>query len=286
MKQYHDLLNRILIEGDWQDNRTGIRALRIDGHMLQFNMSDGFPAITTKKLAFNAVKGELVGFIRGCNNAEQFRQLGCKVWDQNANENQQWLDNENRQGADDLGRIYGVQWRSWQTYQGYTVDQLDNAVNEVISNPTSRRIIVNAWNPGELGMMALPPCHMMFQLLVNVAKNELSLVMYQRSCDTFLGIPFNIASYALLLHLIAAATGRKPGRLTMMLADVHIYENHLEQVEEQLKREPYRLPGLVVPTPDEMFARTAMEYLEAIHPENIHLVGYNHHPALKGAMAV
>lgn len=291
MKQYLELLDRIMFEGRWQNNRTGIRTKRLDGAMLQFDLTQGFPAVTTKKLAFNAVKGELLGFIRGYNNAEDFRKLGCKVWDQNANENEAWLANPNRQGTDDLGRVYGVQWRTWDA--GWDagpkfVDQLSDAVDAIIDNPTSRRIIVNAWNPAELDKMALPPCHMMFQFLVDVESNELSMCMYQRSCDMFLGIPFNIASYALLLELVAMATGRIAKQLTMFLADVHIYENHMDQVNEQLSREPRPLPALNInplvgthPT-----FKMGMPFLETVSPDHIQLVDYYPMPAIKAEMAV
>lgn len=258
--------------------------------MLEFDLKEGFPAVTTKKLAFNAVKGELIGFIRGYDNAEQFRQLGCKVWDQNANENKDWLNNPYRHGEDHLGRIYGVQWRKWTPpgefgYENH-VDQLRQIVTDVMYNPTSRRMIVTAWNPGELGMMALPPCHMSFQLLVDVDANEVSLCMYQRSCDMFLGIPFNIASYALLLELIAAATGRKPGKLIMFLADVHIYQNHIEQVLLQLKREPLPLCQLAID--EEFFYRSEdpLKRLELCEPADIHLENYVSHLPIKGEMAV
>lgn len=287
MKQYLDLLQRVLNEGTVQDNRTGIPTKRIAGAMLEFDMRDGFPAVTTKKLAFRSVVAELLGFIRGYSNAHQFRELGCKVWDQNANENKAWLASPHRIGEDDLGRIYGVQWREWIAPYGVNppVDQLKNALNEIINNPTSRRIIVTAWNPGELQYMALPPCHMTFQFLVDEQRNELTLCMYQRSCDLFLGIPFNIASYALLLHLVALATGRIASKLIMFLADVHVYENHMQQVQESLTREPYKLPSLSI-NATKAEAYTGIHLLEALQPEDILLVDYEHHPAIKAEMAV
>lgn len=327
MKQYHDLLQKILDEGVLQQNRTGVAAYSIVGEMLSFDMNDGFPAITTKKLAFNAVKGELIGFIRGYTNAADFRALGCNVWDQNANENEAWLNNPARNGEDDLGPIYGSQWRKWHdvklccdadypnivpdnTYKivgrvgeehesGYSVyaveryiDQLANAVHDVIHNPTSRRIKVEAWNPAEINNMALPPCHTGFQLYVNTRDNELSMTMNQRSCDMFLGIPFNIASYALLLHIIAKATGRKPRFLKMFLTDCHIYENHVEQVKEQLKRSEYALPTLDIPLYTNVVKDTSEEvvtpvgYIEALEPKDIRLINYQSHPAIKATMAV
>ena len=286
MRQYLHLLERVLEQGEWQDNRTGIRTLRVEGATLDFDLRQGFPAVTTKQLAFNAVKAELLGFIRGYDNAAQFRKLGCKVWDQNANENQQWLDNPNRNGDDDLGRVYGVQWRDWGNGAADSVDQLANAVGKIKNNPTDRRIIVTAWNPGELNQMALPPCHLLFQFLVSPDTNELSLCMYQRSCDLFLGIPFNIASYALLLELVARATGLIAKKLVMFLADVHIYENHMEQVQKQLCRTPYLLPKLCFGEIDGLRKLDGLEYLESIQPHHIWLENYDHHSAIKAPMAV
>lgn len=290
MKQYLNLLERVLEEGKWQSNRTGIPTKRLAGGMLEFDMKDGFPAVTTKKLAFNAVKGELLGFIRGFDTAEQFRSLGCKVWDQNANENQVWLNSPYRLGADHLGRIYGVQWRAWTPPGEFgsdnEIDQLANAIHDIVNNPTSRRILVTAWNPGELDQMALPPCHMTYQLLVDVDSNEISLCMYQRSCDMFLGIPFNIASYALLLELIAAATGKRAGKLIMFLADIHIYQNHVEQVIEQLNRRT--LPLCQLSIHEDFFYRSddPMMRLELCKPEDISLENYVSHLPIKGEMAV
>ena len=288
MKQYLDLLQKVLDEGHWQANRTGIPTKRIDGAMLQFDLSKGFPAVTTKKLAFKAVIAELVGFIRGYTSAEQFRELGCKVWDQNANENAAWLANPARCGHDDLGRVYGAQWRDWvPPYEtANRIDQLANAIFEVEHNPTSRRIIVTAWNPGELDVMALPPCHMMFQLLVDLENNKLSMCMYQRSCDLFLGIPFNIASYASLLHIIAAATNRDVGTLTMFLADVHIYRNHIDQVNEQLSREPLPLPEFHI---ERSFFERSFNSVDRVimcEPSDFSLTNYVSHLPIKAEMAV
>lgn len=286
MKQYLNLLERVLEEGKWQQNRTGIPTKRIEGAMLEFNLKEGFPAVTTKKLAWKNVVGELLGFIRGYTDAEMFRELGCKIWDQNANENEAWLANKNRVGKDDLGRIYGAQWRNWTVpYSTQTIDQLANAVEDILHNPTSRRIIVTAWNPGEMDLMALPPCHMTYQFLVDVESNELSLCMYQRSCDLFLGIPFNIASYALLLEMVAAATGRVASKLVMFLADVHIYQNHIEQVIEQLKREPFTLPQLKIA---EVFFNSpdGLTRLQDAEPSDFQLENYVSHLPIKGEMAV
>ena len=286
MKQYLNLLERVLEEGKWQQNRTGIPTKRIEGAMLEFNLKEGFPAVTTKKLAWKNVVGELLGFIRGYTDAEMFRELGCTIWDQNANENEAWLANSNRVGKDDLGRIYGAQWRNWTVpYSTQTIDQLENAVSEIMHNPTSHSIIVTAWNPGELDLMALPPCHMTYQFLVDVESNELSLCMYQRSCDLFLGIPFNIASYALLLEMVAAATGRVASKLVMFLADVHIYQNHIEQVLEQLKREPFAPPQLKIA---EVFFNSSvgLNRLNEAEPSDFQLENYVSHLPIKGDMAV
>jgi thymidylate synthase len=280
MKQYLDLLANVLANGKRKQNRTGIDTLMIEGAMLEFDMKEGFPAMTTKKLAFGSVKGELLAFLRGCTNAAEFRNLGCSIWDANANANTTWLENPNRKEHDDLGRIYGAQWRNFGG-----VDQLAELIRNVRTNPDSRRIIVSAWNPPELDQMALPPCHVMFQLLVDKKESTISLCMYQRSCDLFLGIPFNIASYALLLEIICSATGFLPSKLIMFLADVHIYVNHLEQVEEQLTRVPYELPVVSVEkgNPEWMDPLT---FIETMTPADIKLYDYKCHPSIKAEMAV
>ena len=283
MKQYHDLLEKVLSEGVLQENRTGTKAYSIVGEMLSFDMNDGFPAITTKKLAFNAVKGELLGFLRGYTNAADFRKLGCNIWNQNANENETWLKNPVRKGEDDLGCIYGSQWIN---YNGEGVNQIKNALHEIVNNPTSRRIRVTAWNPLKVDQMALPPCHTDFQFYVNVETCELSMTMNQRSCDLFLGIPFNIASYALLLHIVAEATGYKPRHLKMFLGDVHIYENHIEQVKKQLSREEYELPWLVMKRWDSEFDISSYDWIQSLEPDDFDLSGYDFHPPISAPMAV
>jgi thymidylate synthase len=255
--------------------------------------------MTTKQLAFRQVVGELLGFIRGYESAKAFRDLGCTIWDANANENSAWLNNPNRKGFDDLGRIYGAQWRNYRgmdrNFEGCSVDQLKGAIREILENPTSRRIIVDAWNPNEIDQMALPPCHILHQYHVDPDTGGLSMTMYQRSCDLFLGVPFNIASYALLLHLVAQVTGLHADNLTMFLADTHIYDNHLEQVKTQLSREPFPLPTLGLragrlgvddnSTTANKVAR-AMLQLEQLLPQDIDLLNYGHHPAIKAPMAV
>jgi thymidylate synthase len=250
--------------------------------MLEFDLRRGFPAVTTKRLAFKQVAGELIGFLRGATTASEFRDLGCSIWDQNANENEQWLKNTYRKGTDDLGRIYGAQWRDWRA-EGQWIDQIDRAVDKIKNNPDDRRNIVTAWNPGELDKMALPPCHIMHQYLCDKDSKELSMTMYMRSCDMFLGVPFNIASYALLLSIMAKATGYVPKKLVMFLADVHIYENHLDQVREQLSRQPYELPELHMAMPT---TTGALYAIETLRPEDMTLLRYKYHPAIKAPMAV
>lgn len=293
-QQYLDLLQNILDNGVKQSNRTGIDCFTLPGAMLKFDLSLGFPALTSKKLAFDQVKGELVGFIRGCTSAADFRALGCKIWDQNANENVQWLANPERKGVDDLGPIYGSMWRNWpdanwQEYQQDDLpshfDQFSKAILIAKVDPGNRRNIVTAWNPTELHKMALPPCHLLFQLIPHSSTGKLHMTMYQRSCDMFLGVPFNIASYALLLSIISRWTGYEPGTLTMFLADVHIYENHLDQVKQQLLREPRAFPTL------ELASNTMEDYpLDALigrlEPRDMYLVSYVSHPAISAPMAV
>lgn len=263
----------------------------IPGGMLQFDMNDGFPIITTKKVNFKAIAAELCGFLRGYMSAADFRSLGTKIWDANANKNETWLKSLYRTGKDDLGRIYGAQWRTWHggdRTPDANVDQLYEALLGIMHDPTSRRIIVTAWNPSELKLMALPPCHLLWQVLIEQNTHRLHLCMYQRSCDMFLGVPFNISSYALLLHLLSITTGYQPGTLTMFLADVHVYENHFEQVDEQLKRQPKALPYLqcTKQEPTENSALTRLQWLETILPKDLTLINYDYWPELKAPMAV
>lgn len=317
MYNYLSLLNQVLTSGERVSNRTGIDTLMIPGAMLKFDLRHGFPAVTTKQLFFNQVKGELLGFLEGAQSAARFRELGCKIWDANANAEGQpgfpnlWLRNPHRKGEDDLGKIYGVQWRNFDGYRietvaGHTVnvsgtDQLHNALETVMRNPESRRILVSAWNPNQFDQMALHPCHVLFQLLPNPKTKIMHMTMYQRSCDMFLGVPFNIASYALLLELFSYWCGYRAGSLTMFLADVHIYENHINQVREQLTRAPMMPPALIiddrVPTYEhirpELFKDPNFKpidhlitRLNAVGIDKIFLSGYKHHPAIKAPMAV
>jgi thymidylate synthase len=236
-------------------------------------MNDGFPAVTTKKLAFNSMKAELLWFIKGSSDVKELQKLGCHIWDANA-EADYWKPKARFEG--DLGRIYGVQWRKWKNPESKEIDQLAEAIKQIKENPSSRRIIVNAWNPGEIEQMALPPCHMFFQFFVT--DNKLSLQMYQRSCDMFLGVPFNIASYSLLLHMAAQVTDLEAHEFIHTLGDAHIYHNHFSQVKEQLSREPLPLPQLKL-NPD-------IKNIDDFKIEDIELVNYEHHPAIKAPMAI
>ena len=282
MKNYLQLLKTILAEGTLQVNRTGIDTLRIEGACLDFDLRRGFPLVTTRKIYTKQIIGELIGFIRACDNAADFRALGCTYWDKNANENKQWLANPHRKGTDDLGRIYGVQWRKWQTPTG-EIDQLKNAVNTILTNPQDRRIIVNAWNPGDLPKMALPPCHLEYQFIPDAAKKELSLTFVMRSIDTVIGLPSNIASYAALLELVAAATGYTAKKLVVLMSDVHIYVDQIENLQEQLIRQPQMLPSLVFTPP---IGVTGIDLIDMVEPKDFNFINYKPHPAIKFDMAV
>ena len=295
MKQYLDLMQDVLEKGTWQDNRTGIRSKMLPGAMLQFDLRKGFPAVTTKKLAYKSVVGELLGFLRGCDTAKEFNDLGCKVWDANATA-PAWLANPNNNPnirhmnwetdtmelSGYLGRIYGVQWRYWSHKGGSeSFDQIENLFEQIRTNPTSRRLIVTAWRPEELNQMALPPCHYSFQVIIEQESNTMHLLWNQRSVDSFLGLPFNIASYATLLHILARITGYNVGTLTGFLADVHIYENHVDQVMEQLSRDPKSLPRFVLCSTVKQGSN-----IESIRPDDMLLDGYTSWPAIKAEMAV
>ncbi len=323
MKQYLDLVADVIKRGSLQSNRTGVKTISLPGAMLRFDLQEGFPAITTRKLAFKSAIGEMVGFLRGVNNAAEFRALGCKVWDQNANENQQWLDNPFRKGADDLGEIYGVQWRQWPAYkrialsnpaaielalgQGYTqlaqaeedgeayvvlykaIDQIRQCVDTIIKDPGSRRILFHGWNCAQLDEMALPPCHLLYQFHPNAETREISLTLYIRSNDLGLGTPFNLTEGAALLSLIGRLTGYTPRWFTYFIGDAHVYENHLSMLTEQLDREPLPAPRLVISDRVPEFAKTGVyqpEWLELIEPSDFSLEGYEHHPPMTAPMAV
>lgn len=306
--QYLDLLKQIINEDNKQPNRTGIDCWTIPGAMMKFDLAEGFPLLTTKQTFFKSIKGELIGFLRGYDDAAEFRELGCKIWDQNANDPgtpehpNKWVVNPHRRGEDDLGRIYGVQWRDWKpSHGGRVVDQLHEAIHTIITDPGSRRIIISGWRPDEFDHMALPPCHVLYQFIPHQKTGKLHLCMYQRSCDMFLGVPFNIASSALFLSLMAKMTGYEPGTFTHFLADAHVYENHLPQVVTQITRDPFPFPTLnldLVPEYEhKMFIRgNRMQWLESvvnlntylnlIKPEMIRIENYQHHEALRAPMAV
>lgn len=300
MHQYLDLLRTVRDTGICQSNRTGIDTLTIPGAMMKFDLREGFPAVTTKRLAWKAVVGELIGFLRGSSSLAEFKALGCNVWDENVLA-KKWQDNPECEGPDDMGRIYGTQWRDWRGTDYHkangeineihtvNVDQIAVALDTLRNNPESRRIIVNAWNPAEIDQAALPPCHVLFQLLPHVDSKVLHMTMYQRSCDMFLGVPFNIASYALLLELFAWWSGYTAGTLTMMMADTHIYVNHLDQVNEQLNRAPLAPPRLWIDSlagPEYVQTLPIDVLIASLDPAKIHLLDYHPHDAIKAPMAV
>lgn len=273
MKKYLDILEKVYNEGDERDDRTGVGTRAFFGIQTRYDMQDGFPAVTTKKLFFDVVKAELLWFIKGSRDIKELHEMNCHIWDDNANA-EYWKEKAEFDG--DVGRIYGVQWRSWQNSEGEIKDQLKEVIEGIKNNPYGRRHIVSAWNPGEIDKMALPPCHAFFQFFV--AQGKLSLQMYQRSCDMFLGVPFNIASYSLLLHMVAQVTGYVPGEFIHVLGDAHIYKNHYNQVEEQIKREPYSLPRLEL--------NKNIKNIDDFKMEDIALLDYKHHPSIRAKMAV
>lgn len=264
MKQYQDLLKRILKEGVKREDRTGVGTLSIFGHQMHFNMADGFPLLTTKKLHLKSIIYELLWFLKGDTNIKYLQEHGVKIWNEWADEN------------GDLGPVYGHQWRSWPDYKGGSIDQIKNVLDLIKHSPSSRRMLVTAWNPAEVDEMALPPCHCLFQFYV--AEGKLSLQLYQRSADTFLGVPFNIASYSLLLHMMAQVTGLKVGEFIHTTGDTHIYLNHLEQVKLQLTRTPRPLPKIII-NPD-------VKDLFSFHYDDFKIEDYNPYPHIPGTVAV
>ena len=273
---YLDALKNILENGVDRGDRTGTGTRALFGLQLRFNMKEGFPAITTKKLAFKAVKSELLWILEGSGDDNRLKELNGSektIWTANALADY-WTPKAAFPG--DLGRVYGMQWRSWQKPNGTTVDQVAEVIEMIKKDPNSRRLIVTAWNPGELDQMALPPCHMFFQFFV--AQGKLSLFMHQRSCDMFLGVPFNIASYSLLLHMVAQATGLEAHEFVHSLGDAHIYQNHFDAVKEQLSRTPMPSPTLWL-NPD-------VKDIDGFTMDDIKLVGYESHPTIKADMAV
>lgn len=264
MKQYLDLLQRVLQEGTHKEDRTGTGTISVFGHQMRFNMEDGFPLLTTKKLHLKSIIYELLWFLKGDTNVKYLQDNGVRIWNEWADEN------------GDLGHIYGYQWRSWPDYNGDHIDQITEAVETIKHNPDSRRIIVSAWNVADLPQMNLPPCHAFFQFYV--ANGRLSLQLYQRSADIFLGVPFNIASYALLLKMMAQVTGLKAGDFVHTLGDAHIYSNHIEQVKLQLTRAPRPLPQIEI--------NSNVKDIFGFKYEDFTLTGYDPHPHIKGEVAV
>nr|WP_314571909.1 thymidylate synthase [uncultured Prevotella sp.] len=264
MQQYLDLLSRILNEGVHKGDRTGTGTLSVFGNQMRFDLRDGFPLLTTKKLHLKSIIYELLWFLRGDTNVHYLQEHGVRIWNEWADEN------------GELGPVYGHQWRSWPDYKGGTIDQITNVLEQIKHNPNSRRMLVTAWNPAEVEEMALPPCHCLFQFYV--ADGRLSLQLYQRSADTFLGVPFNIASYALLLQMMAQVTGLEAGEFIHTTGDTHLYSNHLEQAKLQLTRTPRPLPKMKI-NPD-------VKDLFAFKYEDFELIDYNPYPHISAEVAV
>jgi thymidylate synthase len=264
MRQYLDLLDHILTHGVPKDDRTGTGTRSVFGYQMRFNLADGFPLVTTKKLHLRSIIHELLWFLRGDTNVAYLRDNGVTIWDEWADEN------------GDLGPVYGKQWRSWETAGGQPIDQMRDLMRQIRENPDSRRLVVSAWNVGELPAMALPPCHLLFQFYV--AEGRLSCQLYQRSADVFLGVPFNIASYALLTMMVAQAAGLEPGEFVHTLGDAHLYENHLEQAQLQMSRQPRPLPTMRI--------NPEVRDLFGFRFEDFAVEGYDPHPAIRAPIAV
>ena len=264
MNQYHDLLERILSDGAEKHDRTGIGTLSIFGHQMRFNLSAGFPMLTTKRLPLKAIVHELLWFLAGDTNIKYLKDNGVSIWDE-------WAD-----ANGDLGPVYGSQWRSWPAPDGRSIDQISNVIDMIKRNPDSRRLIVSAWNPADVDKMALPPCHCLFQFYV--ANGKLSCQLYQRSADVFLGVPFNIASYSLLTMMVAQVTGLQAHEFIHTVGDAHLYLNHVEQAKTQLSREPRPLPRMTL-NPE---VRSILDFKY----EDFTLSGYEPHPAIKAPVAV
>ena len=264
MKQYLELLDRVLKEGIRKEDRTGTGTISVFGHQMRFNLEEGFPCLTTKKLHLKSIIYELLWFLKGDTNIKYLQENNVRIWNE-------WAD-----ANGDLGHIYGYQWRSWPNYGGGFIDQISEAIHTLKTNPDSRRIIVSAWNVADIPHMNLPPCHILFQFYV--ANNRLSMQLYQRSADIFLGVPFNIASYALLLQMVAQVTGLQAGDFVHTLGDAHIYLNHLDQVKLQLSRDPRPLPQMKInPDVNDIFK---FEF------EDFSLENYNPHPHIKGEVSI
>ncbi len=264
MQAYLDLLRHVRERGTLKEDRTGVGTYSVFGYQMRFDLARGFPAVTTKKLHFRSIIHELLWFLRGDTNVRSLQDQGVSIWDE-------WADADG-----DLGPIYGAQWRSWRARDGRTIDQLADVVAELRRNPDSRRLVVSAWNVGDLDAMALPPCHALFQFYV--AGGRLSCQLYQRSADVFLGVPFNIASYALLTAMVAQVAGLTPGEFVHTLGDAHLYRNHVEQADTQLERSPYPPPTL--------WLNAQITELDAFRFEDIEIRNYQSHPVIKAPIAV
>ena len=264
MRQYHQLLRLVLDEGKFKQDRTGTGTYSVFGAQARFPLADGFPVLTTKKLHLKSIIYELLWFLRGDTNIKYLNENGVSIWDE-------WADAEGN-----LGRVYGAQWCDWKTADGRSIHQLDRVIEQIQKNPESRRLIVSAWNVGEIEKMALPPCHALFQFFVQ--EGELSCQLYQRSADLFLGVPFNIASYALLTQMVAQVSGLKPGTFVHTFGDLHLYSNHLEQAKLQLTREPRPLPVMKL--------NPAARNIHDFKFEDFELTGYDPHPSIKAPIAV
>ncbi|HKK42412.1 MAG TPA: thymidylate synthase [Bacteroidales bacterium] len=264
MKQYLDLLDNVLTNGVEKSDRTGTGTISVFGYQMRFNLHDGFPLLTTKKLHLKSILHELLWFISGSTNISYLQDNGVRIWNE-------WADSDGN-----LGPVYGYQWRSWPATDGRKIDQLENVIKSIKKSPDSRRHIVSAWNVGELEKMALPPCHILFQFYV--ANGKLSCQLYQRSADIFLGVPFNIASYALLTLMVANVTGLEPGEFIHTLGDAHIYLNHIDQVKLQLTREPYKLPSMII--------NPGKKDIADFKYEDFTLKDYISHPHIKGDISV
>ena len=266
MKVYHDLLRHVLDHGTPREDRTGTGTLGVFGAQARFDLREGSPCVTTKKLHLRSIIHELLWFLKGETNIRYLKENGVTIWDE-------WADADGN-----LGPVYGKQWRSWATPSGDLIDQIARVVHSIRTNPASRRHIVSAWNPADVEDMALPPCHALFQFYVNTTTKELSCQLYQRSADLFLGVPFNIASYALLTMMMAQVCDLKPGEFVHTFGDLHLYQNHLDQAREQLTREPRPLPVMRI--------NPEVKEIDAFRFEDFELVGYDPHPAIKAPIAV
>lgn len=319
MKQYNEVLKKVLDSGVLQSNRTGIDSWMIPGEIMKFDLSEGFPLMTSKKMPVKGMTGELLAFFRGYTSAADFRKMGCLFWDQNANENKAWLNNPHRKDHDDLGRVYGKQWTDWKRWeaiddrarvehmvreQGFEVvsydetlglwvlrkgiNQLENALHTLLTNPDDRRIVITGWRIDEFDKMALPPCHMDYEFIADTKNRKLHLCMFQRSCDLFLGVPVNIASASLFLEIMAKLSGFEPGTFTHFLGNAHIYSDHIDQVNELLSRDIPELPRVQLSDNIRKIENLSdiKGAFERIEPSDIKFVNYAPKGVIKAKMAV